>query len=90
MEEEGCKNCQPFALSTDLDGNHIVAFLVELEEDDLSADMPTTVKYEYVAGSIYPNEDPILFAYLWFSSLEEAKNYVLSKRMRIEGGWNNG
>ena len=83
-------NCQPFAFGSDSDGNHTVAFLVELELDDLSADMPLTMKYEYIAGSIYPNEDPILFAYLWFNSLNEAKNYVLGKKMKLEGGWNNG
>jgi hypothetical protein len=29
-----------------------------------------------------------LFAYVWFESLSEAKEYVTKRKMTIVGGWN--
>lgn len=50
--------------------------------------MPENTRFEYIAGTIYPNEETNLFAYLWFKNIHEAINYVQLKGMKIEGGWN--
>ncbi len=79
------KNAQPFAYETREDGEQVVAFLVECDSK-LSGDMPPDTKYEYLCGSIKGNEY-VIFAYIWFSSLEDAKSYALEKNMKIKGGW---
>ena len=81
------KYCVEFAWS-DLEHERHVAYLHEIEdEDDLDPRMPESTKYEYVCGVETQENELLLFAYIWFDSLEEAKNYVRSHGMKILGGW---
>ena len=79
-------NAQFFAYA-DTDQGRIGAFLCELDEFDLDPRMPESTRFEYLAGREADGE-VMLFAYLWFSSLKEAKAYVLRHSMTFVGGWN--
>lgn len=83
------EHAEPFAYLAKGDGEQVVAFLVELDEFDLDVGMPTDTRYEYLAGSMLPEGKTVLYAYLWFRSLTDAKDYVLRHSMKIEGGWSD-
>lgn len=78
---------QNFAYEENENGDSILAYLVELDSEDLDNRMPQTTKYEYICGKISENSF-LLFSYLWFESLDDAKVYVQRKNMTILGGWN--
>ena len=69
-------------------GEQVYAFLVPVDDDIRSADLPDKVCFEYLAGSVVGRSKITLFAYLWFDSLDEAKEYVKARGMTIVGGWN--
>jgi hypothetical protein len=49
--------------------------------------MKESTKYEYLCGKI-TNDDYMIFSYIWFDSLADAKEYVKKRGMKIVGGWN--
>lgn len=79
-------NMTPFAYEQRKGPEEVAAFLIELDEDDLDASMPQETRYEYICGSV-KNDQSVIFAYIWFESLEDAVNYATRKNMTIEGGW---
>jgi hypothetical protein len=83
------EHAKPFAYRAKADGEQIAAFLAEVDQSDLDPEMPPDTRYEYLAGSVLADGTVVLYAYLWFRSLAEAKQYVLRHGMRIEGGWSD-
>lgn len=79
------KNAQDFAYAVE-NGDEHVAFLHKLDEGDQDYRMPETTKFEYICGGI-KGDRFILFSYIWFDSLSDAKNYALKHGMKILGGW---
>ncbi len=79
---------QPFAIK-DLKeiGEQQVAFLNDLDQYDLDPRMPLSARFEYVCGCRTNDNEYVVFAYIWFDSLQDAKNYVTKHGMRILGGW---
>jgi hypothetical protein len=69
-------------------GEMIYAFLVPVTEDIRSSLLSEKVKYEYLVGSVVDRRMFKFFGYLWFESLQDAKEYVTKKEMTIVGGWN--
>ena len=69
-------------------GEMVYAFLIPVTDDTSSPDIPDDIQYEYLAGSITDRHQIKLFAYMWFKSLAEAKDYVTKKGMKLIGGWN--
>jgi hypothetical protein len=69
-------------------GEQVFAFLVPITEDTRSNDIPESVRYEYLAGCVSKDKRATLFAYMWFESLNDARQYVLNHGMTIVGGWN--
>lgn len=65
----------------------IYAFLVPVTEDTKSSLLSEKVKFEYLVGSVIERRIFKLFGYLWFESLQDAKDYVTKKGMTIVGGW---
>lgn len=64
-----------------------VAYLHRIEEEDLDYRMPKSARYEYICGNL-TSEECILFSYLWFDSLDDAKSYVEETHaMNLVGGW---
>ena len=82
------KIAEPFAYSVDHENNQFAAFLTVLEEGDLNMKMPESTRAEYICGKKTAEGHFSLFAYIWFDSIEKAKEYASKKGMRIEGGWN--
>ena len=68
-------------------GEMIYAFLVPVTEDIKSPLIPEQVQYEYLVGSIVERKKFKLFGYLWFETLDAARDYVTKKGMTIVGGW---
>lgn len=66
----------------------IYAFLAPVTDETRSSDIPDSVQYEYLAGSVVDRSRVTLFAYIWFDSLDDAKKYVRKRGMTIVGGWN--
>ena len=60
-----------------------------VEESDLDPKMPSDTRYEYLAGSVRPDSSTVLYAYLWFRTLENAKEYVRRHGMKLQGGWSD-
>jgi threonine dehydratase len=82
------QNCEFFAYSSDEQGQ-TVAFLSKVDEFDAHIAMPKNTKWEYLAGMVpHGGDNVFLFSYIWFSSLMNAKEYVLRHGMKIQGGWN--
>lgn len=86
------RNLSPFACKdiVEPDGTTTqeVAYLVELDDGDKDPRMPSVVRFEYLAGHKKAGGSFLIFSYIWFSSISEAKQYVLSKhRMSILPGW---
>jgi hypothetical protein len=65
------------------------AFLAKVNEFDLDYRMPKDTRYEYLAGRETQDGKIILFSYIWFCSLSQAKEYVLKKGMKLVGGWSS-
>ncbi len=80
------QHAQPFAYRREENGDEIVAFLTELEPEDLDPRMPESIRCEYVCGKISGN-GVCLFSYIWFESIHDAHQYAIEHGMRIEGGW---
>jgi hypothetical protein len=68
-------------------GEQVYAFLVPVTDDSRTADMPDEVRFEYLAGTVKDRSQVTLFAYIWFNSLMDAKEYVKNKGMTVVGGW---
>lgn len=68
-------------------GEMIYAFLIPVTEDIKSPSIPEQVQYEYLVGSIVERKKFKLFGYLWFDTLDAARDYVTKKDMTIVGGW---
>jgi len=90
------KHALPFAIQDrEVDGvmEQLVAFVVEIEEDDLDPLMPDTTRVEYFCGTKKGEENYVMFAYIWFNSIEEVKAYVQDqekgRNMKLTEGWNN-
>ena len=83
------QHAEPFAYSAHGGGEQIAAFLVELDEADLDPEMLPDTRFEYLAGSVRADGAIVLFSYIWFRSLSDAKQYALRHGMRIEGGWSD-
>lgn len=69
-------------------GEQVYAFLVPVTDDLRSNEIPESVRYEYLAGHVVERTRVTLFAYMWFDSLSQAKDYVLKRGMTLVGGWN--
>jgi hypothetical protein len=78
-------NAQEFAYVVE-NGEEYVAFLYEFDEGDQDYRMPETTKFEYICGRL-KGEKFVLFSYIWFDTLTDAKNYALKHGMKISGGW---
>jgi hypothetical protein len=79
---------EAFAYLAKPTGEQVVAFLVALDDDDRDPGMPDTTCYEYFAGSLTAEGSVVLYAYLWFATLADAKAYAIRHGMTLEGGWN--
>lgn len=65
-----------------------VAYLVELDEGDADPKMIEGTKFEYLVGNKNPDGSFLIFGYIWFASLADAKSYVSEKHsMNILPGW---
>lgn len=85
-------NLEAFAKKdiTDSDGNitQQVAYLVELEEGDEDPKMTEGTKFEYLVGNKKPDGSFLIFGYIWFGCLADAKTYASEKHnMIILPGW---
>ena len=83
------QNVEPFAYLDKPDGERVVAFLAIVDESDLDPDMPNDTRCEYLAGSIRPDGSTVLYAYLWFRTLDDAKQYAQRHGMKLQGGWSD-
>jgi hypothetical protein len=84
---------EPFAigpLERAKHGEQVVSYLVPRNEDYWDHRIPDEVRFEYFAGAIKESNDGetyVLFAYLWFESLCQAREYVEKQGQAILGGW---
>ena len=74
-----------FAYSIE-EGVQYVAFLNEIDPEDLDWRMPEETRYEYLCGRV-EGERCMIFSYQWFEALGAAKGYARKHGMTIEGGW---
>lgn len=80
------KNLEPFAYGN-TDDSQIVALVNELDKFDRDFRIPENFNIEYVAGKITSNQECVVFAYIWFESIQAAKSYAEMHQMKVLGGW---
>ena len=83
------KIADPFAVKELESGEQLCAFLAELDKDDLDPGMPLATRFEYICGKRTHENRYQVFAYIWFESLRDARDYVVLHGMKIVGGWNS-
>jgi hypothetical protein len=79
---------RPFAKCFLTDRAHYAVFLHVFDESDRDFRMPEKTRCEYVCGKKSLGGEYILFAYLFFNSINEAIVYAQKKGMSVEGEWN--
>ena len=81
------RHAVPFGATVLPTGDQILCFVVALEEGDEHRAMPPHTKVEYLACKVGADGSRITFAYLWFPSLTEAREYALRKGVNVMKGF---